>query len=106
MLNYIFRGGLSDPLSSIMPLHDPNWMLEKYIDIALQLSGSPFTRGIVEKENNAPVITSTPEPCHKMAAASEFRPIMTAVRTGQKTALYAAVHWLTASRIVLSTHGF
>ncbi len=82
-----FRGGLSEPLSSIMLLHDPNWMLEKYIDIALQLSGSPFTVGIVEKENNAPVITSTPEPCHKMAAASEFRPIMTAVRTGQKTGI-------------------
>ncbi len=30
-----FRGGLSEPLSSIMPLHDPNWMLESYIDVAL-----------------------------------------------------------------------
>ncbi len=74
-----FRGGLSEPLSSIMPLHDPNWTLENYIDIALQLSGSPFTVGIAEEENNSPVITSTPEPCHKIAAASEFRPIMTAV---------------------------
>ncbi len=78
-LMIFFRGGLSDPLSSIMALHDPNWMLESYIDITLQLSGSPFTVGIAEEENNSPVITSTPEPCHKMAAASEFRPIMTAV---------------------------
>ncbi len=31
------RGGLSEPLSSIMPLHDPNWTLEKYIDTALGL---------------------------------------------------------------------
>ncbi len=54
-------------------------MLESYIDIALQLSGSPFTVGIAEEENNSPVITSTPEPCYKMATASEFRPIMTAV---------------------------
>ncbi len=78
-LMIFFRGGLSEPLRSIMPPHDPNWMLENYIDIALQLSGSPFTVGIVEKENNAPVITSNHEPCHKMAAASEFRPIMTAL---------------------------
>ncbi len=49
-----FRGGLSEPLSSIMPLHDPNWTLENYVDMALQLSGSPFTVGIAEEENNSP----------------------------------------------------
>ncbi len=48
-----FRGGLSEPLSSIMPLHDPNWMLESYIDVALQLSGSPFTVGITESAPEA-----------------------------------------------------
>ncbi len=70
-LMIFFRGGLSEPLSSIMPLHDSNWTLDNYSDIALQLSGSPFTVGIAEEENNSPVVTSTPEPCHKMAANPE-----------------------------------
>ncbi len=48
-LMIFFRGGLSEPLSSIMPLHDPNWTLEKYIDTALQLSGSPFKMGATEE---------------------------------------------------------
>ncbi len=47
-LMIFFQGGLSEPLNSIMPLHDPNWTLEKYIDTALQLSGSPFTVGATE----------------------------------------------------------
>ncbi len=54
-----------------MPLHDPNWTFEYYIDMALQLSGSPFTMGIAEEENNSTAVTSTPEPCHKMAANPE-----------------------------------
>ncbi len=62
-LMIFFRGGLSEPLSSIMPLHDPNWMLESYIDVALQLSGSPFTVGIAE---------SAPEaaPCQERAESA------------------------------------
>ncbi len=51
-----FRGGLSEPLSLIMPLHDPHWTLDFYIDLALQLSGSPFTVGIAEEENDTPVV--------------------------------------------------
>ncbi len=47
-LMIFFQGGLSEPLHSIMPLHDPNWTLEKYIDTALQLSGSPVTVGPME----------------------------------------------------------
>ncbi len=66
-----FQGGLSEPLSSIMPLHGPNWTFENYIDMAIQLSGSLFTVGIADEENNSPVVTSTPEPCHKMASNPE-----------------------------------
>ncbi len=70
-LMIFFRRGLSEPLSSIMPLYEATWTLEKYSDIALQLSGSPFTVGVAEEENNSPIVTSTSEPCHKMAANPE-----------------------------------
>ncbi len=65
-----FRGGLSEPLSSLMPLHDPHWTLEFYIDLALQLSGSPFTVGIAEEESNTPVVT-IPEFFHVSADLPE-----------------------------------
>ncbi len=48
-LMIFFHGGLSEPLRSIMPLHDPNWTLERYMDTALQLSGSPFTVGATQE---------------------------------------------------------
>ncbi len=70
-LMIFFRGGLSEPLSSIMPLYEATWTLEKYSDIALQLSGSPFNVGVAEEENNCPVVTFTPKTCHKMAADPE-----------------------------------
>ncbi len=47
-LMIFFHGGLSEPLRSIMPLHDPNWTLERYMDTALQLSGS-FTVGATQE---------------------------------------------------------
>lgn len=46
-----FGGGLAEPLQSIMPLHDPNWTVEIYIDLPLQLSGSAFTVGVVDKRH-------------------------------------------------------
>ncbi len=77
-LMIFFQGGLSEPLSSIMPQYEATWTLEKYSDIALQLSGSPFTVEVAEEENNSPVVTSTPEPCHKMAdPESHNRPAKT-----------------------------
>ncbi len=51
-LMIFFRGGLSEPLSSIMPLHEATWTLEEYSDLALKLSGSPFTVGVAEEENH------------------------------------------------------
>uniref|UniRef100_A0A672PDB9 Uncharacterized protein n=1 Tax=Sinocyclocheilus grahami TaxID=75366 RepID=A0A672PDB9_SINGR len=54
-----------------MPLHDPSWTLEFYIDLALQLSGSAFTVGVAEEQCSVPAVTSTPEPCHKLAASPE-----------------------------------
>ncbi len=70
-LMIFFRGGLSEPLSSIMPLHEATGTLEEYSDPALKLSGSPFTVGVAEEENHPPIGTSTSEPCHKMAADPE-----------------------------------
>ncbi len=35
-----------------MPLHEATWMLEEYSDLALKLSGSPFTVGVAEEENH------------------------------------------------------
>ncbi len=70
-LMIFFRGGLSEPLSSIMPLHEATWTLEEYSDLALKLSGFPFTVGVEEEENHSPIGTSTAETCHKMAADPE-----------------------------------
>ncbi len=56
-LMIFFHGGLSEPLRSIMPLHDPNWTLERYMDTALQLSGSPCTVGATQE-----LAKSAPEP--------------------------------------------
>ncbi len=70
-LMIFFRGGLSEPLGSIMPLHEATWTLEEYSDLALKLSGSPFTVGVAEEENHSLIGTSTAETCHKMAADPE-----------------------------------
>ncbi len=74
-----FRGGLSEPLSLIMPLHDPHWTLDFYIDLALQLSGSPFTVGIAEEENDTPVVTSTLESRSVMADVPESSQVTAAL---------------------------
>ncbi len=51
--------------------HEATWTLEEYSDLALKLSGSPFTVGVAEEENHPPIGTSTAETCHKMAADPE-----------------------------------
>ena len=60
-LMIFFRGGLSEPLSSFMPLHDPHETLEHYIDLALLLSGSSFTVGVKEKELREPGVSPQPD---------------------------------------------
>ncbi len=70
-LMIFFQGGLSEPLSLIMPLHDTTGTLEEYSDLALKLSGSPFIVGVAEEENHSPIGTSTAETCHKMTADPE-----------------------------------
>ncbi|XP_016124022.1 uncharacterized protein [Sinocyclocheilus grahami] len=77
-LMILFHGGLSEPLSSLMPLHDPHWTLEFYIDLALQLSCSEYTVGVVEEKHGTPAVSATPEPCPVMAAVPESRPIIAA----------------------------
>ncbi len=44
-LMIFFRGGLSEPLSSIMPLHEATWTLEEYSDLALKTEWLSFHRG-------------------------------------------------------------
>ncbi len=103
-LMIFFQGGLSEPLSSIMPLHDPNWTLEKYIDIALQLSGSPFTVGATEEERDAALTqerTPAPEHAHKMAATMESGRKMVVTTTPRH--VIATSH--ESSQVTADSHG-
>ncbi len=54
----------------------PDWSLEEYIDLALQLNGSIFTVGMVEEDHN---MAATPQPSTLMVTALESRPFMSAV---------------------------
>ncbi len=58
-----------------MPLHDPNWTLDIYIDLALRLSSSAFTVGVVDEDRN---MATTPQPSTVMVT-SESHPVMSAV---------------------------
>ncbi|KAL0188151.1 hypothetical protein M9458_015250, partial [Cirrhinus mrigala] len=68
-LMIFFRGGLAEPLSSLMPLHDPSWTLETYINLALQLSGSAFFVGVAEEQRGTSATTTIETVC-KMAVIS------------------------------------
>ncbi len=96
-LKDLFRVGLNEPIRFLLTGGKIHWSLEKYIDHALLLAGSPFTVGVVDEEPRncavpAPehfhvptfmsgvvhVIPVTPEPAHvmpdspaKMAATPE-----------------------------------
>lgn len=68
-----------------MPLHDPNWTLEQYIKLALQLSGSAFTVVIAEEERG-----TIPEPCPAMATMpSGSKTSETGIQCGRPTAGFA-----------------
>ncbi|KAI2661444.1 Retrotransposon Gag-like protein 9 [Labeo rohita] len=79
-LMVFFRGGLSEPFGSSMPLHQPHWTLRQYLDIALHISGSSLTVDVAEKQRDiaaapaaqpARVMAAAPVHAHKMAAAPE-----------------------------------
>ncbi|XDV51933.1 hypothetical protein PO909_020725 [Leuciscus waleckii] len=57
-LMIFFRGGLSEPLRSLMPEPDPHGSLERYVDLALLWSGSLFTVGEEEKKLPEPAVSS------------------------------------------------
>ncbi len=67
-----------------MPLYDPNWMLEHYFDIALQMCGYPFTVGVTEDTfykmaaNTETVfkMATSSKTSQKIATVPESRPIM------------------------------
>ncbi len=69
---------------SLMPLYDPNWMLEHYFDIALQMCVSPFTVGVTEytfykmAANTETVfkMATSSKTSQKIATVPESRPIM------------------------------
>ncbi|KAL0195350.1 hypothetical protein M9458_008922, partial [Cirrhinus mrigala] len=66
---------------SIMPLLDLSWILEFYINLALQRSGSSFTMGVMEEEQctftePVPVMAATPEPHRITAAIPEPLPVV------------------------------
>ncbi|KAL0152957.1 hypothetical protein M9458_051735 [Cirrhinus mrigala] len=49
-LKDIFRFGLAKDMPHLMPHNTPQWSLERYIDFALRLAGSPFTVGVADEE--------------------------------------------------------
>ncbi|KAI2650206.1 Transposable element Tcb2 transposase [Labeo rohita] len=55
-----FHFGLN--ISRFLPRNTPQWTLENYIDLALRLSGSPFTVGIADEGPRNPAVTTTPQP--------------------------------------------
>ncbi|XDV32515.1 hypothetical protein PO909_003309 [Leuciscus waleckii] len=64
MIFIFFRGGLYEPFGSTMSLHNPHWSLELYIDLALQLSGSTFTVGLVDEEPRNPTVPAKSKCLH------------------------------------------
>ncbi|XDV44916.1 hypothetical protein PO909_013129 [Leuciscus waleckii] len=56
-LMIFFRGGLSEPLRSLMPEPDPHRSLERYVDLALLWSSSLFTVGEEEKKLPEPAVS-------------------------------------------------
>ncbi|KAL0152492.1 hypothetical protein M9458_052215 [Cirrhinus mrigala] len=59
-LKDIFRYGLRKDLSSFMPHNTPHWTLERYIDFALRLAGSPITVGVAVEERCYPPVSAKP----------------------------------------------
>ncbi len=74
-LMIFFRRCLAEPLQSVMPLHDPNWTLDIYNDLALRLSSTAFTVGVVDEDRK---MATTPQPSTVMVS-SETRPVMSAI---------------------------
>ncbi|KAI2655627.1 Protein piccolo [Labeo rohita] len=50
-----------------MPRNTPQWTLENYIDLALRLSGSPFTVGIADEGPHIATVTTTPKAAQVMS---------------------------------------
>ncbi|KAL0192182.1 hypothetical protein M9458_010478, partial [Cirrhinus mrigala] len=68
-LKDLFCFGLRKDISYLMSRTTPHWTLENYIDLALRLSGSPFTVGIADEGPRNPAVTTTPQPAHVTSPA-------------------------------------
>ncbi len=87
-LKDIFWFGLSKDISRLMSLNNHHWTLEKYVDFALLLAGSPSTVGVVEEEHSHSTVPATSElfcvptimsgVVHVMPAKPQSTPIMPA----------------------------
>ncbi len=54
-----FWYGLDDSIRFVMPMADPSWDLESYINFTLQIVGSAFTVGeVVDNLRSSPIITT------------------------------------------------
>ncbi|KAL0199220.1 hypothetical protein M9458_007760, partial [Cirrhinus mrigala] len=74
----IFRFGLDKSISRFLPRSTSHWTLESYIDLALRLSGSPFTVGIADEGPRNPAVTTTPQPAHVTSPAPKPAHVMPA----------------------------
>ncbi len=66
----IFLGGLSDTQFMYATIT----LTGHYVDLALQLSGSVFTVGVVKEQRSTPTGAAAPEPRSIMAASPESLP--------------------------------
>ncbi|KAL0189685.1 hypothetical protein M9458_016784, partial [Cirrhinus mrigala] len=77
-LKDIFRVGLNDPIRSWLHGGKIHWTLEQYIDHTLLLSGSAFTVGMVDEDEDPPVITK-PAPAN-VTFAKPQPPLVTSAK--------------------------
>ncbi|KAI2647937.1 Mucin-1 [Labeo rohita] len=107
-LMIFFRGRLSEPFGSVMPLHQPHWTITQYLNIALQISSSSLTVGVAGKQRDiavtpavqpARVMAAVPERAHKMAATVEpvHKMAATAVPVHKMAAAPARAHKMAAT---------
>lgn len=75
-IHWLCLGGLSEPLSSIIPLWKPNWTLGIYINLAKPLSRSAFTVVVMEDEHDIHDVPVKPESPIIMATPPESPSVM------------------------------
>ncbi len=75
-----FWGGLAEPFKSRMPYWHPEESLEKYVNLALHLSGSAFRVEIATEPNPVPALVREPTESAPVREATESAPKPATVR--------------------------